>query len=89
MSADLAQRVQMAFDRCKEFPEAGVQGGMFHVRGDAYLALIELRNLCPQIVLALRSGNEKSASDGWKARAHEPGPEYPASISGGCDGAAR
>ena len=54
MSADLAHRVQNAFDRCKAFPEAGVDRGNFIVRGDAYLALIELRNLCPEIVLALR-----------------------------------
>ncbi len=53
MSAYLAERVQMAFDRCKEFPEAGAQGGYFMVRGDAYLALIELRNMAPEIVLAL------------------------------------
>ncbi|GAA5049770.1 hypothetical protein GCM10023208_08220 [Erythrobacter westpacificensis] len=54
MSKDLAHRVQNAFDRCKAFPEAGVHNGLFQVRGEAYLALIELRNLCPEIVLALR-----------------------------------
>ena len=53
MRKDLAHRVQMAFDRCKVFPEAGVESGYFRVRGDAYLALIELRNLAPEIVLAL------------------------------------
>lgn len=53
MSADLIQRIEQAYERCKSFPEAGAQGGMFTVRGDAYLALIELRNLCPEIVLAL------------------------------------
>ena len=53
MSAELADRVQMAFDRCKVFPEAGVRDGIFQVRGDAYLALIELRNMCPEIILAL------------------------------------
>lgn len=55
MSADLADRVQMAFDRCKSFPEAGAQNGTFIVRGAAYLALIELRNMCPEIILALHS----------------------------------
>lgn len=54
MSNELAYRVQNAFDRCKAFPEAGVERGHFIVRGDAYLALIELRNLCPEIVLALQ-----------------------------------
>ena len=52
-SPDLAQRVQAAFDRCKLFPETGVRDGVFHVRGDAYLALIELRNMMPEVVLAL------------------------------------
>lgn len=55
MSAELAHRVQMAFDRCNAFPETGAQNGIFHVRGDAYLALIELRNMCPEIALALLS----------------------------------
>ena len=54
MSRELAHRVQIAFDRCKAFPEAVVDRGHFMVRGDAYLALIELRNLRPEIVLALR-----------------------------------
>lgn len=58
MSAYLAERVQQAFDRCKVFPEAGTQDGMFMVRGDAYLALIELRNMAPEIVLALRQRQE-------------------------------
>lgn len=53
MSADLAKRVQMAFDRCKAFPEAGVENDQFIVRGDAYLALLDLRNMCPEIVTAL------------------------------------
>jgi len=55
MSSELAHRVQMAFDCCKAFPEVGARNGIFHVRGDAYLALFELRNLCPEIILALRS----------------------------------
>jgi hypothetical protein len=60
MSADLAHRVQMAFDRCKAFPEIGAREGIFHVRGDAYLALIELRSLCPEIALALLSAAASS-----------------------------
>ena len=53
VSAALAHRVQVAFDRCKAFPEAGKQGAYFMVRGEAYLALLELTNLAPEIVLAL------------------------------------
>lgn len=63
MSKDLAHRVQVAFDRCKAFPEAGVENGYFRVRGDAYLALIGLRNLVPEIVLAIRK-NDKSTPYG-------------------------
>lgn len=51
---DLADQLQLAFDRCKEFPEAGIHGGMFLVRGDAYLALLELRNLMPDAIAVLR-----------------------------------
>lgn len=53
MPSELADRVQVAFDGCKAFPEAGKQGAFFMVRGDAYMALLELRNMCPGIVLAL------------------------------------
>ncbi|QFT76007.1 hypothetical protein [Erythrobacter sp. THAF29] len=54
MNTDLAFRVQNAFDRCKEFPEAGKHGDMFLVKGQAFIAFIELRNLCPEIILALK-----------------------------------
>jgi hypothetical protein len=57
MSAQLAEKVQRALDRCKEFPESGMHQGMFVVRPDAYLALIELRNLAPDVVTAL--GNKR------------------------------
>lgn len=63
MSADLTHRVQMAFDRCKQFPEAGVRDGIFHVRGDAYMALIELRNLCPEVVLALQVADQRPCDE--------------------------
>ncbi len=53
MSRELADRIQVAYDRCKAFPEAGKQDAFFMVRGDAYMALLELRNMCPEIVLAL------------------------------------
>lgn len=54
MNADLVHRIEQAYDRCKEFPEAGVQGGFFVVRADAYLALIELRNMLPEAILAIK-----------------------------------
>lgn len=63
MSGDLADRVQLAFDRCKQFPEAGAQNGMFMVRGAAYLALIELRNMCPEIILALQSASRRPVGE--------------------------
>lgn len=56
MSRELAERVQVAFDRCKEFPEVRKDGAYFMVKGDAYMALIELRNLAPQVVLELQEG---------------------------------
>lgn len=53
VSADLAHRVQVASDPCRAFPEADKQGAFFQVRDDAYLALLEFRNLTPEIVPAL------------------------------------
>lgn len=57
MSRELAERVQVAFDRCKAFPEVRKEGAFFMVKGDAYLALLELRNLAPEVVTALTSGS--------------------------------
>lgn len=54
---ELADKLELAFDRCKEFPETGMHNGMFLVRGDAYLALLDLRNLMPDAVAALRQLN--------------------------------
>jgi hypothetical protein len=59
--AELAQRVRIAYDRCKDFPETGTDGrGNFVVRADAYMALIELRNLAPDIEAALREGKSSN-----------------------------
>jgi hypothetical protein len=62
MSRALADQVQQLYDKCKEFPETGAANGSFTIRAEAYMALIELRNLCPGIVLALeasaRSGGQ-------------------------------
>lgn len=69
MSKELAHRVQNAFDRCKAFPEAGVERGNFIVRGDADLTLIELRNLCSEIVLALRESKKRRNPIGCQADA--------------------
>lgn len=43
---DLAQRLQVVFDRCKEFPE-NTPGG--------FMALLELRNMMPDVIAALES----------------------------------
>lgn len=54
MSPDLPDRVKRAYDRCKAFPEVGRNAdGTFTVRGDAWLAMLELRHLMPDVMLAL------------------------------------
>lgn len=64
MKHHLALQIQQAFDRCKSFPEAGMRDGYFVVKPDAYLALIELRNLCPEVVAALEQAHGRhSAGD--------------------------
>lgn len=50
---DLAERVEIAFRRCAEFPEIEARDGNYLVRGDAFMAFIELRNLMPDVLLAL------------------------------------
>lgn len=50
MESDLRQRLRAAYRRCALFPEvARNDDGTFTVRGDAFLAFIELRNLVPEI----------------------------------------
>ena len=53
MSADLAERVQQAFKRCNDCPEAAWKDGYVLVKPDAFMAMLELRNMCPEIVMAL------------------------------------
>lgn len=51
---DLRARLKAAYDRCKLFPEVRRnEDGTFTVRGDAYLALLDLRALVPEIDSAL------------------------------------
>ena len=53
---ELAFRIEQAYRRCASFPEMSAQNGTFIVRGDAFLAFIELRNLMPDVMLALTQG---------------------------------
>ena len=48
---------------CEDFPEAEVRGRIFHIREDAYRALIELRNLCPEIMLALQFADARRCGE--------------------------
>lgn len=55
MDNTLPGRLRMAYDRCKLFPEQSRNpGGSVNVSGQAFVALIELRNLVPEIENALR-----------------------------------
>lgn len=51
--AELAFRIEQAYRRCASFPEISATNGNFLVRGDAFMAFIELRNLMPDVILAL------------------------------------
>lgn len=51
--AELAFRIEQAYRRCANFPEISASNGNYLVRGDAFMAFIELRNLMPEVVLAL------------------------------------
>lgn len=54
MAPDLPARLKAAYDRCKLSPEIGRNpDGTFTVKGDAWLAMLELRALVPEIALAL------------------------------------
>lgn len=56
---DLPERVRTAYERCKLPPEiAANDDGTFTVKGDAYLALLELRNLSPDVLLAFEQCGE-------------------------------
>lgn len=45
MKADLPQRARAIAAKYKQFPEAGMQGGNFIVRGDAFMAFLDWRKL--------------------------------------------
>lgn len=54
MNPDLPDRLKAAEDRCKLFPEIRRNDdGTFTVRGDAFIAFLELRALVPELQLAL------------------------------------
>lgn len=52
--AELAFGIGQAYRRCVSFPEISAQNGTFIVRGDAFLAFIELRSQTPSVTIALR-----------------------------------
>lgn len=74
----LSEKVRAAYDRCKLFPElARNPDGTFTVKGDAYVALIQLRNLAPEIetALAAREGEqEQNVSDRRTVRRNSVAP---------------
>lgn len=53
MSAELANRVEGAFRKCSDLRERANGDGTFTIDGAKMIALIELRNLAPEVVLAL------------------------------------
>lgn len=56
--AELADRVKKLYRRCSNFPEnRRTPEGDFIVNGDAFMAMIELRNLASEIEGALLSAN--------------------------------
>ena len=52
--ASVSERVQMAYDKCAMLNEKSNGDGTFTIGGREMMALIELRNLAPEIVTALR-----------------------------------
>lgn len=54
MDSTLPARLKAAYARCKRFPEQSHNpDGTFTVKGDAFVAFLELRALVPEIELAL------------------------------------
>ena len=54
MNPDLPTRLRAAYDKAKLFPEiARNEDGTFTLDGSAYMALLELRALVPELELAL------------------------------------
>ena len=58
MANPLAQKIQTAYDRCKVLNERANGDGTFTLGGTEMMALIELRNLAPDAILALREKRE-------------------------------
>lgn len=59
MAPDLPERLKAAYCRCKDQPEVRRNDdGTFTVRGDAFMALLDLRALVPEIGLALHELRE-------------------------------
>lgn len=51
---DLRTRLRAAYDRCSSFPEVSRNtDGTFTVKGDAYMALLEMRSLWSELDSAL------------------------------------
>ena len=56
MQADLPQRIQMLYDRIKEFPEQSyAEDGVF-LKHDAYLAFLDMRMLLEREVIPALDG---------------------------------
>lgn len=51
---ELAAKVRAAYDRVKDQPEVRRnEDGTFTVKGDAFLAFLDLRHLMPEVLTAL------------------------------------
>jgi hypothetical protein len=65
MTDSLRQRLRTAYKRCSRFPEVSHNpDGTVTVKGDAFLALLELRNLSTEIDTALFKLEELEKRDG-------------------------
>jgi len=53
MNPDLAARVEGAYRKCSDLRERNNGNGTFTIDAVKMMALIELRNLAPEVVLAL------------------------------------
>ena len=53
MNPDLAARVEGAYRKCSDLRERNNGDGTFTIDAAKMMALIELRNLAPDVVLAL------------------------------------
>lgn len=51
MDNTLPDRTQALYDRVKNFPEAGRKGGDWIMKPDAYLAMLDLRQLLEREIL--------------------------------------